>query len=70
MYAIQFGVIPPLPALPKLTFDQLTKEIKRLLQPGAGNSQRLGWAEQELEKRSNSDSFAERLRKYKKSRHR
>ena len=70
MYAIQFGVIPPLPALPKLTFDQLTKEIKRLRQPGAGNSQRLGWAEQELEKRSNSDSFAERLRKYKKSRHR
>ncbi len=70
MYAVQFGVIPPLPALSKLTFDQLTREIKRLRQPGAGNSQRLGWAEQELKRRSDSDSFAERLRKYKKSRHR
>lgn len=70
MYAVQFGIIPPLPALPKLTFDQLTREIKRLQQPGAGNSQRLGWAEQELKRRSDSDSFAERLRKYKKSRHR
>ncbi len=69
MYAVQFGIIPPLPALPKLTFDQLTREIKRLRQPGAGNSQRLGWAEQELKRRSDSDSFAERLRKYKKSRH-
>lgn len=70
MYAIQFGVIPPLPALPKLTFDQLTREIKRLRQPGSGNSQRLGWAEKELKRRSDSDSFAERLRRYKKARDR
>ncbi len=61
MYAIQFGVIPPLPAANKLTFDQLNKEARRLRQPGAGNQQRLKFIEDEMKRRSESD-FSERFR--------